>query len=174
MNKKEINKKALARVTKETLPMLNEINDIKNVKMPETVFKARFLDSFKKGGTATSVAEFTSIAGGPMCEIDIVDNAGEVLYTTPSIYAPVDLSDLPAIKKGDLSGTALAVVNSRNNGDANPNEVLDASIEMFSKDIMTKVKECSAVSNEAWKNIFKKYDEEEIIAENKLEFNYDD
>ena len=170
-----VNKKALAKVTEKTEKSLDEIINVENTKMPEVVFKARYLDSFRKGGTDVAINEFTKIAGGPMREMDIVDNEGKVLFTTPPIYSAVDLSDLEPIKKGDMSGTALASIHNRNNNSDNPDEILDASLDKFSGAIISKVKECSAKNGEVWSEIFKRYDKT-VIPETKtnVEFDYDD
>lgn len=59
--------------------------------MPAYVFEARYLPAFKaasKEGLDKAVAaEWANIAGNPYAEVDIVNDDGKVITTTPGLYS---------------------------------------------------------------------------------------
>jgi len=66
-------------------------NGIKKVgRLPEYVFVENFLDFFRSGLTETKgkplLLKWLELAGGPYNEVDIIDENGNVIFTTPGIY----------------------------------------------------------------------------------------
>lgn len=58
-------------------------------RIPENVFVAHFLPYFSGQDLSQGrnvVAEWIGVAGSPMAEVEVVDQAGQVLYSVPPIY----------------------------------------------------------------------------------------
>lgn len=59
-------------------------------KLPENIFQQYFLPFFAGEKPITSenkiMENWISVAGTPMAEVDIIDNAGKVLFSVPSLF----------------------------------------------------------------------------------------
>jgi len=73
------------------------IDNVQNATIPYDVFGAYFLDHFKYGGVMDNEAPLTlkwlELAGGPYGEVDIVDNNGNIIITTPGMFCRPDIDD---------------------------------------------------------------------------------
>lgn len=63
-----------------------------NSKLPEDVFKTHFVPFFKgeleheANANRNVIAEWVSVAGSPMAQVDIIDNDGKTMFTVPPIF----------------------------------------------------------------------------------------
>lgn len=93
---------------------INEGYDIlvtKNRKprIPETVFVTYFLPFFsgqsdKVHPSSNSIAKWIGVAGTPMSEVEVIDTAGNVLYTVPALFETnlIDITNKRGRRISDL------------------------------------------------------------------------
>lgn len=83
----------------EMLSILNETEQAmkqENSKLPETVFVSYFLQYFKNGEVFDNQTplhlKWVENSGSPFNEVDIIDDNGDVIFTTPPLVAKPDTS----------------------------------------------------------------------------------
>lgn len=88
------------------------------IKMEEELFVGYFLPHFcNKVPISTQpaiIAQWISIAGSPMSEVDVIDRAGEILYTVPSLF-DTSIINVAERKVGDSIADISAEFDLRNN-----------------------------------------------------------
>lgn len=128
-------------------------------KLPEHIFVRDFLPTFaSKKGTPNQdevIAVWFCISDGPLRPVDIIDNAGNVLYTVPAmqntrIFNPLNDSD---IRFKDVVTTAKQV--SMMSEVAGDNVITGAVDAKFAA--MFDPKRMRTDDEKAWENIFSRY-----------------
>lgn len=143
----------------------------KNI-IPEVVFKDYFLDHFKNMAKGT-VEDTTltskwihGIAGTPYSEVDVVDDAGNVLFTVPGV---VKRANLNVHKANDVS--ILKITNhyslERNRMEARGDQYLAHALNGV-ENILEKTTNEDTVR---WKNIFDRYDPNKKVESKKESVN---
>lgn len=124
--------------------------------LSEIVFKEYFLEFFQKGNSSNTDAplalKWLEVAGGPYNGINIVDNFGNLLYTTPGLYARPTPSK--AIENADLDNIAT-------NFNLKSNVMHNAGINYLENQIGGLNREINVSTQEhqlKWQAIFNRYD----------------
>lgn len=88
-----------------------------NPRLPEYIFKEHFLDFFKEYGTMTKedkhkaplYQKWLELAGSEYGEVDIIDNQGNVLFTTPGLFArpKINFEHTTAVKLNDTAHNSM-------------------------------------------------------------------
>lgn len=83
---------------KDTLTAIhNEVVSVKKSTIPEVVFKVYFLDFFKSGMNTPDrdfkYAKWIELSRSPYNEVDVIDNAGNVIFTVPPLYVKPSIDD---------------------------------------------------------------------------------
>lgn len=121
--------------------------------LPENIFKELFLEFFMNGGISNGTAPLTlkwlELAGGPYNEVNIIDNKGNVVFTTPGLYCK------PETETGDINFADIASnYNLRANRlQADGVNYLNASLSGVGNRVSTE----TPTHIVRWNNIFKRY-----------------
>lgn len=168
-------KKDLARLTD---PIMDDLLNVDKVKMPEEVFKGRYLDSFANGGNPEAVKEFASVAGGYHNEVDVVDSKGNVIFTTPPMVSSPDFSNIDEIKETDFSGIGKETQTKMNTGHINPTKEFNDTLSGMEKKMLLLAEQANKENQDKWSLIFNRYSAVKstigIAPKEEVEFNYDD
>ena len=177
MNKR-LKDKAKKDLTRLTDPIMDDVLKVDKAKMPEEVFKGRYLDSFANGGNLEAVKEFASVAGGYRNEVDVVDGKGNVLFTTPPMMTSPDFSNMDEMKETDLSDIGKETQQKINTGQINPTRKLDNTLHSVEDKMLAVANKATKPYQDRWNLIFSRYGVTEKQAINKntddVEFDYDD
>jgi hypothetical protein len=150
---KNENNKTLKRLTDTISGICNDIKNSEttvNAQIPESLFVQSYLPEIvdtKEVGNITK--EWVRVAGGLTRSVDVVDNKGNVLYTTPPLVASADI---------DYAGSMTATMNTYDK----KNSVLAAKGDMFLEETFKGIKttttnERALKVKEEWDNIASKY-----------------
>jgi hypothetical protein len=139
------------------------VTNKENSKLPEEIFKDYFLPFFigQKTDNKNIISDWVSIAGTPMCEVDIIDPAGKTLFTVPPLY---DTNIVESINKNNKSLTE--VYNSYELKNSHLPAVAQKYLDNELSNKIDQIRnndETISKSTEAWNNILKRYD---IIKDN--------
>ena len=166
--------KAKDSLMKQASPAMGELLDNDNTKMPEAVFKGRYLDSFMNGATGVAIKEFASVAGSFYKGVDIVDDDNNVLFTTPPMMETPDFSDISELTKADISGVVNETETRIAVNHPEPTKALDTTIASFEDSLIAKAKETNIKNEEKWADIFKRYiPTEPDVDDEDIEYVYD-
>ncbi len=175
---KNIKDKTKKNLTRLTDPIMDDVLKVEKTKMPEEVFKGRYLDSFVNGASPEAIKEFASVAGGYRNEVDVVDSKGNILFTTPPMLTSPDFSDMDELKSTDLCDLGKETQQKMNNGTINPTKKLDNTLHSVEDKMITVANKTSDKYKDKWNIIFNKYvvNNKQTInkAEDELEFDYSD
>lgn len=157
------------KLREESLKMISqEANDIYNMlvvendnnKLPEDIFVNYFLPYFANpvsdNVNNNKVAEWVSIAGTPVAEVDIVDNNNKVLYSVPSLF------DTSVINLNKLSENH-RFNDIMNKFDLQNNNIPSVAQYLLKQDLGNKLENMTEVTSnrlnkeKQWRDIFSKY-----------------
>lgn len=162
--------------------LLEEMKDIeqslvvekKNPTLPEFVFKEYFLEFFRSYHKLTKhdkdnaplYAKWLELAGSEYGEVDIVDNEGNVLYTTPGLLArpKINFDHTAATKIDKLADDAINKYN------RTPTESANSIINKINKTMPNLIEEASTYEAAKWDSILKKYKTDEDKAKREVVF----
>lgn len=131
-----------------------------NSRLPESIFTGYFLPYFSGQQPITKeshvMAEWISVAGTPMNEVDIIDNEDTVLYTVPSLFDTNIINVVNQSGQGTFAGI-FSEYNLHNNnlpqlGERFLSGALKDKFERIQTDSDLKDKNLST-----WKSIFQRY-----------------
>ena len=139
-----------------------------NRTLPEEIFVNTFLPFFcgeeKVDSNNNTIAKWISIAGTPMSEVTITDNAGQPIFTVPSLF---DTSIIDVVKKDMRMGLKEIVANkevhSRNIAAAGEKYVVEALDKKASAIIQPSTQ--VSTNAERWNQIFTRYGKGNISVE---------
>lgn len=147
-------------VAEQTNDIYNSLVGTKeNSQLPEDIFKQYFLPHFSGQAPISSkpqiVAEWIGIAGTPASEVDVIDTAGHVLFTVPSLF---DSSIIDTVKRDP--GNSISDIYSQydlktNNIPSVANNFLNKELSKKLSIVDTTVKH-EDVTNQ-WNSIFDRY-----------------
>jgi len=84
------------------------VTDISISTIPEKIFVEIFLDYFRSGGQMNTVNPLTikwlELAGGPYNPVNVLDDKGNIVFTTPGIYCKPN-TDTLKVDYGNLVST---------------------------------------------------------------------
>lgn len=131
----------------------------KHSQVPEDLFKEYFLPYFTENKSISDqpdiIAKWIGIAGTPMSEVDVVDMAGDVLFTVPSLFdsAIINATDRKA-------GNSLADISSEFDLKSNNIPVVAQNFlnnELRQKLSIVDTKQANPKAREQWAAIFDRY-----------------
>lgn len=135
-----------------------------NAKLPEFIFKAHFLDFFKNYHSLTIqdknnsplYAKWLELAGSEYGEVDIIDDKGETIFTTPGLFVKpnVDFDRASQIRVNDMAA------NSAQRYNRTPAESSNYLTSKVSSIMGGMVQVDSNVALKRWDKILKRYDKE--------------
>ena len=136
-----------------------------NAKLPEDIFKFYFLP-YMSGqqpipDNINLISEWISIAGTPMSEVDIINEAGNVIFTVPSLFDTNNI-DVTSRDKGSSLSDIYSQYELRNNN------VPIAAVNFLKKALNEKTSTMlqsspeSKATVQAWMDIYARYG---IVAE---------
>lgn len=146
--------------------MINDIHKdivggIVNNTIPYEVFGAYFLDHFKQGGVMDNEAPLTlkwlELSGGPYNEVDIVDNNGNLIITTPGMFCRPDINS--GISNINFSGMMDEYNLRANRLHSDGVNYANNSLNGVSDGVDTKHDEF----NFRWETVFKRYDSKKSV-----------
>lgn len=150
---------------------LSELETRERVKVPETVFVARFVDSMQPGLSDSATLEFAKIAGGYYLGVDVVkDGTDEVLYTTPPISSRPDIES--SVKSMDMA--AITEKTGKDQELGKTTTTLDVAINKVEDDILTKIRKGKEGVVEGWKLIHDRYHGGKEVSNNTPQVEDDD
>lgn len=121
-----------------------------NSVLPENIFRDYFLPFFAGirpfERNSPVISEWISIAGTPMSEVDIIDGAGRVLYTVPSLFD----TDFLSIARRD-PGDSIADIYQQY--DLRSNNLPQVANNYLNKALNTKLSKIKLTSNRANENL---------------------
>ena len=186
----ELNQRIIDNDLRELNRAIREISadiqaSIAVAKLPEIVFKDYFLDNFKliaAGGEVDNAVTLSwiDIAGGPYAEVDVVDNAGNVLFRVPGLMAR------PTVDHSRLKGTSFNTIAAKYQAEANR---LQVQGDRYLHGALSGIDQAVGANGpddpaSRWKAIFDRYADKSLVAttktkkkdelENNLEFEYDE
>ena len=139
-------------------PIIDGILKEENTKMPESVFKGRYLDSFANGNNPEAIKEFASVAGSFYSGVDVVDDiTEEVLFTTPPMIESVDFDKIEQIAKTDISGLVKETEQKINVNHPAGTKELDSTLDSIEDKMVLLANEATKANKDKWKLIFSKY-----------------
>ena len=135
--------------------------DHENSKLPETVFKSNFLPYFagveEPPKDKNPIVDWIAIAGSPMSKVDIIDNKGEVLYTTPPVVSD-GISD-------SILNSGLPVSDIMTEAELERNNIPLKGEKVLNEKLFSKTKTIS--NHTEWEDIYKRYglvdEDDEIV-----------
>ena len=140
--------------------------------LTEIVFKEYFLDFFKTGQHNNNDAPLTlkwlEVSGGPFNEVNIVDNFGTVIFTTPGMYVRPNVS-------ASLAGTDLNAIAVNYN--LKSNRLRNEGLNYLESEIGALNNDIDVVNTEhgiRWQNIFRRYELIDGIEETNIPMALDD
>ena len=158
----ELNQRIIDNDLRELNRAIKEISadiqaSIAVAKLPEIVFKDYFLDNFKliaAGGEVDNAVTLSwiDIAGGPYAEVDIIDDAGNILFRVPPITAK------PKVDNKRMKGTSYSKMATRFQEESNR---LQAAGDRFLAGALNGIEQFVTQDSSdyalRWANIFKRY-----------------
>lgn len=135
--------------------------------LPEVVFQQHFLPFFA-GELDTPalkdrdvITDWISIAGTPMSEVDIVDEAGATLFTVPPIFDSNIIEHVNR-KAGNSLRDIMAEYEIRKTGiPAQANNFLNAALAEKSREMTSDTRHLS-VTTARWNEIMKRYNKDSV------------
>ena len=155
---KKLKKKDLEKLSEDIRTILGDIEaSIEVRRMPEVVFVDYYLDNFRNiaitGDIDNSVTlAWINFAGGPYAEVDIIDDAGNILFRVPPITAK------PKVDNKRMKGTSYSKMATRFQEESNR---LQAAGDRFLAGALNGIEQFVTQDSSdyalRWANIFKRY-----------------
>lgn len=135
-----------------------------NAKLPEFIFKEHFLDFFKNYHGLTRqdkdnsplYAKWLELAGSEYGEVDIIDDKGETVFTTPGLFTKptVDFDRARQIRVNDMA------VDSTQKYNRTPAESSNYITSKVTSIMNGMVQVDSAEATRRWSKILKRYEKD--------------
>lgn len=167
--KEQTDKLEVKRENKFILDQISSIEDglntaAPNARLPEFVFKEHFLDFFKNYRNLTAkdksesplYAKWIELAGSEHNEVDIINEKGETIFTTPGLFAKptVDYKRARQIGVDDIASTA----SKRNRTDVEQSNFITGKVTSIINGMITVD---DTIDLNRWNKILKRYDKKE-------------
>lgn len=142
-----------------------------NAKVPETVFKEYFLDFFRNYNKDTEptdsdnalYAKWLELAGSEYNEVDVINDKGETVFTTPALLTVPTIDYKKALDMG-INQTAVEALQNRNRTPAESINYVNSQVSRF---MAGAVSVDTRDETARWEKILKKYKStEEVEQEN--------
>ena len=150
------NKKLREAAREEIHELYNDlVVNIPRTIMPEAVFIEYFLDLFMKGdngGNELLMYKWVELAGGPYNEVNIVDQKGNVIYSTPGAMLQLNIPAETLQKYSFVDIAAMYAMKQRITS-AQATNYLNGALASIPKEVIGDVK----IYIQRWSEIFKRY-----------------
>jgi hypothetical protein len=158
-NEEIIDDVLFSKLSEQTESIYSSLVNVKyNARLPENVFVGYFLPHFSGqvpiSDDTTVMADWISIAGTPMSEVDIVNPAGDTIFTVPSLF-DTNIIDITKQDLGEPFPNIYSQYDLKNNhipviANSYLNEALSEKID--------KIRNVDIITNDArWSEILTRY-----------------
>lgn len=132
------------------------VKEIPVQKLPESVFLKEIMP-FLCGDSASQVSpeKWIAVAGSPFSEIDITDNAGNVIFRLPALFERNVVSSEAASKRGSIVSAMITLGMLRNFSPARADAFLRH--EFDNRGIVSDFHAVAQVTANRWDEIFRRY-----------------
>jgi hypothetical protein len=164
MSEDKVSKAIANNLKKQVAEQTNDIynslvGNKENSQLPEDIFQQYFLPHFSGQASISNkpevMAEWISIAGTPTSEVDIIDHAGHVLFTVPSLF---DTNVIDAVKRE----VGESISDIYNQYDLKSNNIPSVANNFLNKELSKKLRIVDTNINHSditdrWNSIFDRY-----------------
>ena len=146
------------------------IVNFKKSTIPEVVFKEYFLDFFKSGMNTPDkdlkYAKWIELSKSPYNEVDVIDNKGNIIFTTPPLFAKPVID--PSIIDINFSNIGSTYMMKSNRLQADADNYLAAKLAPLENKVSADTE--NIISR--WQNIFVMYSNAETMTKPNVDLPY--